>query len=376
MPELNNIGELLQGLKDQKIFNLDGTKDWTMYPYESDRTKRNVGILTLDTKLGSIDTKTLNELGEVVKFVEESDLDGAILINPIQGKEDKNAVLSAGASLTELYLFIKYGHERKNWDKVKQHLEHGQGVFNSMFESPKQFWSMQLNADTYGGGTELICAMDYRCGTSTSRASAPEYAHGFFPGWNLMFNLRRIIEQNGKDVDAQEEVRRFTTDLATHGYSLDECFERGWGFTHSIKPEFMGEEERNAISLLTGLTNLLSMYAKSYKPQKDLTLITKENDLYQKFIDEAATTGITPEGAIMLNLYEPGRYTALERAKKDNEYFADICHRNANNIIQGLKDKFGTEEQAKNYIKRVGPKEAAFVFEMDDFKHLKPKIQV
>lgn len=156
MPELNKIGKLLQELGDDKRLLVTNGGDWTLHEYQAPDSGK-VGILTLNTVFGSIDTVALTGLDKVRTAVEGSDLEGVILVNPHKGKDQGNAVLSAGASLTELLLFIQYGHGTDDWSKVTQHMEHGQSVFTAMFESPKPFYAALLDANTYGGGTEYLC---------------------------------------------------------------------------------------------------------------------------------------------------------------------------------------------------------------------------
>jgi enoyl-CoA hydratase/carnithine racemase len=362
MPEPNNMGLFLLTLgKDAKLFNQAGDNDWTLYRY------KNIGVSTLDTVMGSIDTKTLNELCEMRQLVEESELDGAVLVNATKGKNDRNAVLSAGASLTELFLYIKHGFETGDWSKLPKHMTHGQLEFTGLFESSKQFYSLQLDADVFGGGGELVCSMDKRFGTTRSKISAPEYAHGFFPGWFLMFNMRRILEQNGiKSADAQEAVKRFTIDKATEGYSIKELFDMNWGFTETIVDDSMLEGNGSKY-ILENLATTMSKEAESYEPQRNVALITKDNEIYKRFAEQ-----VTPEAAIMLNLYTPGVHTAFQHAARDNDLFKKICQNNAEKIIEGLAEKFGSEKAVKRYVDRIGPEEAKFVFNMKKYEKLSP----
>ena len=105
--------------------------------------------------------------------------------------------------------------------------------------------------------------------------------------------------------------------------------------------------------------------AKTYEPQKDVTLTTPENDKLQY---KEVTS---PEAAIMTNLYTPGTHTAAQLSEKDNEFFVGICRQNAEKIIAGLKDKFGAEKAVTRYLSGVGEEIGSFVFEMQDYKHLK-----
>lgn len=86
---LNEIGEFL---KPAPYFRFGAMTDWTLYTHPVPDSKDKVGILTLNTKLGSIDTRTLNELAEIREFLEErDDLAGAILVNATGNAKGGNA---------------------------------------------------------------------------------------------------------------------------------------------------------------------------------------------------------------------------------------------------------------------------------------------
>lgn len=214
-------------------------------------------------------------------------------------------------------------------------------------------------------GAQNICAMDRRFATTESQISAPEYAHGFFPGWFLMFNLRRILHGHQTPLGATEEVRVFTINRAAEGYSIGDAHSRGWKFTGTEVCNGILNPYDSAEAMMSHLARVMTVHAQSYQPQRNVTLTTPDNERYKAFLEQ-----VTPEAAIMLNLYTPGTLTARQHAERDNRLFTEICRTNAEEIIARLSERFGSNKAVERYVQRLGA-EAEFVFQMQDYGHLR-----
>jgi len=146
-----------------------------------------VGLLTFDVpgqKVNTLSTASVAELSDHVdRLAVRTDLRGLLLTSGKPGQ------FIAGADLNELGLLVNASPE-----DIETGLARGHDLFSRIGELPFPTVAL-VDGGCFGGGTELILAMDERIAVDDKRVSIvlPEVKIGLFPAWGGTQRLPRLI---------------------------------------------------------------------------------------------------------------------------------------------------------------------------------------
>ena len=174
-----------------------------------DYKKRNqTAWITLDRsdKLNAINTRMLEELSEVIDYIQRELTIDCIIIS----SGDKKA-FSVGADLMEL--------QKLNSETATEFSAKGQQLFIKMEELPKPIIAA-INGYVLGGGLELALSCDFRIATNNAELGFPEIKFGFIPAWGGTLRLPRIIGEaaakkmimSGERIPASDALRNGLVD--------------------------------------------------------------------------------------------------------------------------------------------------------------------
>ncbi|MBZ0273352.1 enoyl-CoA hydratase/isomerase family protein [bacterium] len=146
--------------------------------YEVDGRVATVTINRPD-KLNALNSRVIEELGHVVKEIEDDKNVKAVVVT---GAGEKAFV--AGADISEM-LNLDPGAGLK-------FARGGQAVFSAIENSPKPFIAA-VNGFALGGGTELAMACDFVYASEKAKFGQPEINLGIIPGFGGTQRLPRLI---------------------------------------------------------------------------------------------------------------------------------------------------------------------------------------
>jgi enoyl-CoA hydratase len=131
------------------------------------------------SKLNALNIKTIQEIGEVVKFLQN---DATIRAAILTGAGEKAFV--AGADIVELTTLTS--------TQASNLASEGQAIFASIENSHKPIIAA-VNGFALGGGCELAMACHFRIATDNAKFGQPEVNLGLLPGYGGTQRLAQLI---------------------------------------------------------------------------------------------------------------------------------------------------------------------------------------
>ena len=150
------------------------------------KTHDDEGVITLtldraDSSVNAISRAVLDELEQIVERL-AIDMPAGVIIHSA-----KASGFAVGADIRE---FVEYARQ----DSVRENIEHGQRVYESLARLPCPTVAA-VHGACMGGGTELILACRQRIAVDDdkTRIGLPEVMLGIHPGWGGSARLPRLI---------------------------------------------------------------------------------------------------------------------------------------------------------------------------------------
>lgn len=143
---------------------------------------QNIAVITINrpSKLNALNKKTIEELHEAIKSLDQDDKVRVIIIT---GSEEKAFV--AGADIAEFSNFSV--NEGKNLASEGQEL-----LFNYIENLSKPVIAA-MNGFALGGGLELAMACHFRVASDNARMGLPEVSLGLIPGYGGTQRLPQLV---------------------------------------------------------------------------------------------------------------------------------------------------------------------------------------
>lgn len=144
--------------------------------------QENITVITINrpSKLNALNKKTIEELHEAVKSLDQDD---AVRVIIITGSEEKAFV--AGADIAEFSNF--------SVDEGKNLASEGQKILFDYIENLSKPVIAAMNGFALGGGLELAMACHFRIASDNARMGLPEVSLGLIPGYGGTQRLPQLV---------------------------------------------------------------------------------------------------------------------------------------------------------------------------------------